>query len=141
MEQNHDILLMMKIITDRAGTIFASKVKPPLTSAQCRVLSYLAACGDTPVAQKYVEKHLGVTHSTAKGLLQRLEEKGFVRTAFDSTDKRVKHVYRTEKSREIKEMVHSFLEDLETRLFAGLDKGELEQFSALLRKIHNNVMN
>lgn len=140
MEQKHDILLMMKIITDRASTIFASKVKLPLTSAQSRVLSYLAAKGDAPVAQKDVEQHLGVTHSTAKGLLQRLEEKGFVRTAFDSKDKRVKHVYRTEKSCEVKETVYRYLEDLENLLFRGLSEEELAQLAAMLYRVRDNVL-
>ena len=139
MEQNHDILLLMKIITDRAVTLFASKAKLPLTSAQGRVLSYLAARQDAPVAQKDIERHLGITHSTAKGLLQRLEEKGYVRTAFDSDDKRVKHIYRTPKSKKVKETLSAYVDELEAELFRGLSMEELERLLGSLRRIRDNV--
>ncbi|MBR7108598.1 MAG: MarR family transcriptional regulator, partial [Akkermansia sp.] len=82
---------MMKLIADRVSTLFSLRAEVPLMAAQSRVVMYLEACGGGPLSQKEIEQYLNVTHTTAKGLLQRLEEKGFVRTAFDSKDGRVKN--------------------------------------------------
>ena len=81
MDTGHSIGFMMKMITDRMSSLFAPRMQSALTAPQCRVLMYLEACGGGPVSQRDLGKYLGVSHTTVKGLLQRLEEKGFVRIA------------------------------------------------------------
>lgn len=139
MKEKSDILLMMKIISDKASALFSSRAAIPLTATQGHIMAYLRAMEGKGVAQKDIEQHLGVAHSTAKGLLQRLEEKGFVRTAFDSSDRRVKHVYSTEKSRQLKEQIGPLLRKFEEECLVGFSDGELEQLMAMLQRIYANL--
>lgn len=133
------ISFLIKLITDRVETLFSLRAEIPVTAAQSRVLMYLEACGGGPVSQKELEQYLNVTHTTAKGLLQRLEEKGFVRTAFDSRDGRVKNAYITDKSRQCRDELAEHISDITGQMVAGLDAQEQGQLFELLRRVYRNI--
>ena len=130
---------ILKLIVDRNGALFRQYAgELPLTEAQCRVAVYLASKNGEPVSQRQIESHVGITHPTAKGLLQRMEEKGFVRTAFDSTDKRVKHVYLSELSLDLQEKYGKAVQQVESILLKGFSDEEREQLRSLLDRLYAN---
>ncbi|MGN0874242.1 MAG: MarR family winged helix-turn-helix transcriptional regulator [Akkermansia sp.] len=130
---------ILKLIVDRNGALFRQYAgELPLTEAQCRVAVYLASKNGEPVSQRQIEAHAGITHPTAKGLLQRMEEKGFVRTAFDSTDKRVKHVYLSELSLDLQEKYGKAVQQVESILLKGFSDEEREQLRSLLNRLYAN---
>ncbi len=139
----HPILFMMKMVSDRAEVLFNAgggkgvELPPP---AQCRVLMYLKSRHGGPVSQRELEQHLGVSHTTAKGLVQRLEEKGHVRTAFDSEDGRVKHIYLEEYSARMHEAARHQVVQLEEHLLEGLSAAERAELSRLLQHVFHNVI-
>ncbi len=136
------VLFTMKMVADRAEVMFNAMKEKGLelpTQAQGRVLMYLKSRQGGPVSQRELEQHLGVTHSTAKGLVQRLEDKGFVRTAFDSEDGRVKHIYLGEYSNQLHEAAQRHVQRIEEQLLQGLDAGERALLEALLRRVFCNV--
>lgn len=140
MEGNeHSISFMMKMITDRLSSLFAPRMSFALTAPQCRVLMYLEACGGGPVSQRDLGRYLGVSHTTVKGLLQRLEEKGLVRTAHDDTDARVKNAYLTEKSEKMKKDMEQSLQALHEMLMQGISAKEQAGLSSLLSKMYANI--
>lgn len=133
------ITTILKLVTDRSSALFRQYAgELPLTEAQCRVAVYLASKNGEPVSQRQIEAHVGITHPTAKGLLQRMEEKGFVRTAFDSTDKRVKHVYLSELSLDLQEKYGKAVQQVEEILLNGLSEAEREQLRSLLSRVYDN---
>lgn len=136
---NHNITVLMKMITDRGAVLFSQESELPLTAAQCRVMMYIGNCGQEPVSQRSIERHLGISHTTVKGLLQRLEEKGFLRTAFDGADGRVKNVYMTPKSRRLKEQAHEIFSGVSERMLHGLTHGERLQLAGMLERVWNNI--
>ena len=134
-------MFLMKMVSDRADTIFAQRVgKLRVTAAQCRLLMYLDSRGGEAVSQRELEHYLGVSHTTVKGLLQRLEEKGYVRTAFDSADKRVKHAYLTEAFRRLQAETRQSLQDFEETLTAGFSAEETDQLRSMLERIYQNTL-
>ncbi len=134
-------MFLMKMVSDRADTIFAQRVgKLQVTAPQCRVLMYLDSRDNAPVSQRELEQYLGVSHTTVKGLLQRLEEKGYVRTAFDSEDRRVKHAYLTEKFRRLQIETRNALEQFEEMLTAGFSVAEIDQLRSMLERIYQNTL-
>ena len=134
-------MFLMKMVSDRADTIFAQRVgKLRVTAAQCRLLMYLDSRGGEAVSQRELEHYLGVSHTTVKGLLQRLEEKGYVRTAFDSEDKRVKHAYLTEAFRRLQAETRQSLQDFEETLTAGFSAEETDQLRSMLERIYQNTL-
>lgn len=134
-----DVIYLLKLITDRATVLFSEHVEIPLTSAQTRVLMYLERCSGGPVSQKELEQYLHVSHTTAKGLLQRLEEKGYVRTAFDSEDGRVKNAYLTEKSRQQRELLSGSVKALQEQMLSGLSEEERSELRRLLLAVFSNI--
>lgn len=138
-KNRHSIPFLMRLITDRARTLFAEKADCPFTAAQARVAMYLKKKGGGPVTQHELEKYLGVSHSTIKGLVQRLEDKGYVYTAFDSRDGRVKNVYLTNASQKYKERMHEQLQELDARLLSGLSEEEVSELTRMLEHIYDNI--
>lgn len=139
MQQGQTISFLMKLIADRVSTLFQLRADMPVTAAQGRLLMYLEARGGGPVSQRDIEQYLNVTHTTAKGLLQRLEEKGFVRTAFDSTDGRVKNAYVTEKARQSREELSKHIDAITGQMMTGLTPDEKEQLLELLKRVYRNI--
>ncbi len=141
--QEHPVLFTMKMVVDRAEVLFNAMagegVELP-TPAQARVLMYLKSRRGGPVAQRELEHYLGVSHTTAKGLVQRLEEKGLVRTAFDSEDGRVKHIYLAEYSNRLHQQLREHSELLEERLLEGLSPAERTELVRLMQHVFRNIV-
>ena len=135
----HSIPFLMRLIADRARTLFEAKAECPVTSAQARVVMYLKKQEGRAVSQRELAEYLGVSHATVCGLVQRLEDKGDVRTGFDSRDGRVKNVYLTDESQRYKERMHELLEALEGRLLSGLSEAEQAELTRMLEKIYSNI--
>lgn len=138
-ESQHSISFMMKMITDRVSSLFAPLMSSVLTAPQCRVLMYLETRGGGPVSQRDIGRHLGVSHTTAKGLLQRLEEKGFVRTAHDDADARVKNAYLTTKSAKMKSDMEQSIAEVHEMLLQGVSEEEQSMLARVLNKMYSNI--
>lgn len=130
---------MMKMITDRMSSLFAPLMESELTAPQCRVLMYMETRGGGPVSQSDIGRYLGISHTTTKGLLRRLEEKGFVRTAHDDADARVKNAYLTAKSQQMKSDMQQTIQELHERLLLGLSEAERTQLVHMLCKMYSNI--
>ncbi len=140
LKSKHPVFLM-KMVADRADALFVQRVGDlRVTVPQCRLLMYLESRGGEPVAQRELEQYLGVTHTTVKGLLQRLEEKGYVRTAFDGCDGRVKHAYLTEEFYRMREETQHALQAFEAQLTRNFSPEEIEQLRLFLERIYHNTL-
>ena len=140
-QTRHSIPFLMRLITDRTSTLFAERADCPVTATHARVVMYLKKREGGPVTQHELEKYLGVSHATIKGLVQRLEAKGYVRTAFNSRDGRVKNVYLTDECTRYKERMHELVEELDARLLSGLSEAERQELTRMLEHIYNNISN
>ncbi len=141
--EDHSVLFTMKMVADRAEVLFNAMVQKGValpTPAQGRVLMYLKSRKGGPVSQRELEHHLGVSHTTAKGLVQRLEEKGLVRTAFDSEDGRVKHIYLTEYSPRLHDALRKQSCLIEERMLEGLSSAERAELSRLMQHVFRNIV-
>ncbi len=141
--EEHPILFTMKMVVDRAEVLFNALTQKGVelpTPAQCRVLMYLRSRQGGPVAQRELEHHLGVSHTTAKGLVQRLEEKGYVRTAFDSEDGRVKHIYLGEYDVRMHNAVRKQSQRIEELMLEGLSSAERAELSRLMQHVFHNIV-
>lgn len=135
----HSIPFLMRLIADRARTLFEERADCPITAAQARVVMYLKKQEGRTVSQRELERYLGVSHATICGLVQRLEEKGYVRTGFDSRDGRMKNVYLTDASRLYKERMQALLDELNGRLLHGLSAHEVAELERMLEHIYKNI--
>ena len=74
-----------------------------------------------------------------KGILERLEAKGYVRTAFDSRDGRVKNVYLTDAVKRDKRRVQALLVELDEQVLQGLGEKEIANLHTWLEKMYANI--
>ncbi len=129
----------MKMIVDRAATLYMARAECPVTAAQGRALMYMERQKGRPVTQGELERYMGISHATMKGILERLEAKGYVRTAFDSHDGRVKNVYLTDAVKRDKQRVQALLQELDEQVLNGLSEAELEKLNDCLEKMYANI--
>ena len=139
MDRNLTSLFVMKLIVDRAATLYMAQTDCPETSAQGRLIMYLEKQAPRCVPQHELENFMGVSHATVKGLVARLEEKGYVRTAFDGSDGRVKNVYLTEAVQRDKEKVRSLLQKIERRVMKGFSPEEKRNMRSMLERMYQNI--
>ena len=131
--------IFMKMITDKIDSIMNKKLKPyGLTGSQLRVLHHLRIT-PSPVSQRELELTFEVAHPTMVGLLKRLEQKGFVRTEFDSDNKRRKNVYMTEKCDAFFQYGDDSRNDMIRILLSGFDDEQIEAFDKALQHMYNNL--
>ncbi|ULQ58722.1 MarR family transcriptional regulator [Brucepastera parasyntrophica] len=110
-----------------------------ITFSQFQILFFLHQRKRIKTSQKDLENHFEVSSPTISGILKRLESKGFITTEFDDQDKRVKHIYLTQKERKLFYQMKSSRGDMEKTLTRNFTEPEVWELKALLEKVYENV--
>lgn len=137
---NRDISFLLKRICDSFERISNQAFERlDLTLSQARVLHFLVSRGGC-AAQKDIEAHLGVSHPTVVGIVQRLEAKGFVETHQEARQHNAKMVSLHKPTPpSISEEMRRFPAELESRLTKGMSEAEQEQLAVLLQRVFFNL--
>lgn len=112
-----------------------------ITRSQMGILVYIqiSECKGIEVNQVDIEKEFNLKNPTVTGLLNRLEEKGYIKRVKSEKDKRYKKLALTESGREILEKGKSKAEENEVKLLKTLTKEETKELKRILTKIVNNI--
>lgn len=110
-----------------------------LTTSQSRVLFFIYFRGEEKTSMKDIEGHLNVTHPTVIGIVRRLEEKGFVVTASDPGDRRVKLVEITEKTTKMIKKLDQGKRKMDEKLLKGFTERETRELRRMLSMIEDNL--
>lgn len=110
-----------------------------LTLSQMAALIALNDKPDRQASLKELERELHVAQSTAAGIIARLEQKGFVESFGDATDKRIKMVRITSHGEKCCQDADQSMAKAEANLLSGLTETEREIFASLLRKVSDTV--
>ena len=78
---------------------------------------------------------LHLAQSTTVGVVKRLEQKGYVQTATDSQDRRIKNVQITPEGLALCTQAGKQAEQTVEELFEGLDEEEIQMFIHFIKKI------
>lgn len=111
-----------------------------LTGVQGWIIDYI--CGksnEQDVFQKDIEKEFNIRRSTATGILQQLEKKGYIERVPVDHDARLKKLVLTSKAIEIHSYIMSRIEETESKLANGLSEGEIMFFLEIMEKIKKNL--
>lgn len=109
-----------------------------LTSAQGRIMGYLAMRKDPPCARD-IEEKFHLSHPTVSGLLARLEKKGFIEFRPDETDRRCKRIYMLPRGTDCNERIHNAIQANEYRIVEGFTDEEKAQFTDFLTRAAQNM--
>lgn len=110
-----------------------------LTTSQSRVLFFIYFREKEKTSMKDIEEHLKVTHPTVIGIVKRLEEKGFVTTASDPKDRRVKLVSITPKTTKMIKKLDRHKRKIDENLLKGFTEQEAKEFRRMLFLIEDNL--
>ena len=87
-----------------------------------------------------LKEHLGVTHQTARGIVQRMEIKGLIETKKSETDARYQCVMITEKGKEIGQKLVKNGVQTGNRLLHGMTPGTTAGLLRMLTAALKNVL-
>ena len=140
MEDLEQLGTKFKKIHNIVGNEFNKKMaRVDLTRSQMEVLMYLIKSRDKDISGRDIEKFFDLTNPTVSGILDRLENKGFIIRKTCSEDARIKHIKVTDKAIEIKEQSKRMRREIQKKLFEGMSKEDIATISYLLDKILNNM--
>ncbi len=106
---------------------------------QSFLLGFLHCSQGEPPCQRDIESRFNIKHPTATGLLQRLEDKGFVEFRPDKYDGRLKRIVITEAGRAAAEQTKRRLDDMDRKLTSNLTAQELHELHRLLDRLVENA--
>ena len=110
-----------------------------LTSSQMDVMVFLHLNQGKVIYQKEIEKWLQLKNPTVTGILNRLEEKGFISRTTNEQDKRYRRIALTEKGIAVLEEIGDELVSRDKKLYSCMTEEEREKMEELLDRILHNL--
>lgn len=136
MSTKQDCMYMIKQLHDTIEKRMNQALsKYDLTMIQMRALFLLHKKKQDSCTLKEFEQILHIAQSTTAGVVKRLEQKGYVETAMDSRDRRIKNVQITPEGLELCTQAVKEAERIVEQLFDGLTEEELQTFICFIKKI------
>ena len=111
-----------------------------ISCSQMRAMMYVVHSQGT-VSQKDIEVALQFSHPTVVGLLAGLEDRGYIRCAFDAADKRVKNVYITDDAKNLLNHIKNTAERFVQEASKGFSAEETAVLTKLLSRMQENIKN
>lgn len=110
-----------------------------LTMMQSWIIGFLYDEQEREIFQKDIEAKFSIARSTATGILQLMEKKGYIVRQTVEKDARMKRLTLTEKGlRQRKNTIHN-IQRLEVRLKDGISEEDLDTFFRVIQKMRNNI--
>lgn len=110
-----------------------------LTSSQCNILRFLHKQQEKEVFSVDIERDMNMSRPTITGLLQRLEEKGFIELLSNSKDKRYKRIVQTQKAEALHLAMEEKINEMTEKLLEGIPPEDVERTIEILRQMLFNM--
>lgn len=110
-----------------------------LTKSQLDILNYLDQHPDQMTCQKDLQNYLHVSNATINGLVNRLEQNGYIYRITNSEDKRMVSIHPTEKANQIKDLFLTTIYNLEQKMMAHIAPDKQEELVNLLEQMIQNI--
>ncbi len=140
MEHEERCEFLIKQVHDAVGRVLNNSLRESgLTHVQLGVLIALNKSDGKRLRLKEIEKIFKVSQPTVVGVVDRLEEKGFVRTLRDPEDRRVRLAELTEKGSEKCRHEYELLLATEAKMLQGIEPEAIRQIKEILVKMRENL--
>lgn len=111
-----------------------------LTSVQMDVVAFLLKNRDKDeINQLDVQKYLALSHPAVTGIIQRMEQKGFLKRKQSSRDARYNCLYLTQKALELEDALDHDAAKAEKIIMKNMSRTEQEEFHRLLQLAMDNI--
>lgn len=106
--------------------------------AQGRILYVLWQEDNLPIIE--LSKRTGLAKTTLTSMLDRMEERGFLKRVPDSQDRRLLRIVLTDKARAMNDSYNEVSDEMSRIFYEGFSDKEIDGFEQLLAKILKNLM-
>ena len=128
----HDVSRLRRIVVDRA-------LKPlGITRSQWWVLAFLSRRDG--MTQTALAADLDLTKVAIGGLVDRMEQAGFVERRADERDARARRVYLTDAGQKLVREIRKSVEDVESEILDALPSDELDAAAKTLVKLKRRLL-
>ena len=126
-------------IHSRMAVFRAESGADDFTIMQSWIIGFLYKKRDQEIFQKDIEAEFSIAHSTATGILQLMEKKGYIRRENLPRDARLKRLTLTEKGIMLQESIIHNIDWMEEKLREGISREDMDTFFRVIRKMRLNV--
>ncbi len=138
MDLNRSFGYLVHDVARLLGTRFDQRARAVgLTRAQCKTLGYLAR--NEGIHQAGLAELLEIAPITLVGLLDRMEEAGWIERRLDPTDRRTRRLYLAERAKPVFSVISRIADESRKEAFAGLMPDQQELLIDLLIHVHGNL--
>ncbi|MGN1139940.1 MAG: MarR family winged helix-turn-helix transcriptional regulator [Oliverpabstia sp.] len=126
-------------IHSRMAVFRAENGADDLTMMQSWIIGFLYDRRNQEIFQKDIEAEFSIARSTATGILQLMEKKGYIHRQCPAHDARMKRLTLTKKGIMLQESIIHNIEWIEEKLREGISREDLNTFFRVIRKMRFNV--
>lgn len=112
-----------------------------MTGTNGCIIGYLAENSERDVFQRDIEKHFGITRSTASKVINLMEQKGLVERESVSYDARLKKLTLTDKSKSISHLMSEDMILVDGILTENFTREEKDALCGYLERMKANIKN
>lgn len=130
----HDVSRLRRNIADKA-------LKPVgLTRSQSWVLAHLSRNHGAGMMQTELAKLMEVGKVTLGGLIDRLEENGYVERRPDPADRRVKRIHMTRKGEKLVKQMQGIIRKMNREIMRGIDQDKVLAAEEVLLQMKHRLI-
>jgi DNA-binding MarR family transcriptional regulator len=127
------------MITRKIDKIVLQNNEGQLTVMQTWIIGYLDGNSEKELFQKDIEAEFNIRRSTATGILQLMEKKGYITRQSINRDARLKSIVLTPKAKDLALRVKKSIVHAEDELTNGLNPKEIDALFVIIDKIKANI--
>ena len=110
-----------------------------LTGPQGLIIAYLCDNNDKDVFQRDIEREFNIRRSTATGMLQNLENKGYINREEVDFDARLKKLVLSDKAKSLHQAISNSIEEVESQMLKDISEEEVAVFYTVINKMKENL--
>ena len=100
----------------------------------------IAVLRNPGITQEQLSEKLGMDRGTTARSVAALEEQGYFTRETDAHDRRINHIYSTEKADRLREELYAVSDRLHSAYMTGFSDEEKEMLSGLFRRLSENAV-
>lgn len=139
MKEKQSISIKLRRVNDKIRQVSdAAFSEYNLTGPQVGYIGYILDEGGA-IPQNELEKKARVSHPTIVGVVNRLQEKGYVEILMDKKDRRKRIIRLTDSAENVLQQLKKKYAEMSSALLKGLSNEEIKELDRLLQKLDDNV--
>jgi len=123
----------------RYGRRYLARELKPISIDVGQYPFLIAALRNPGITQEQISERLGMDRGTTARSVAALEEQGFITRETDKRDRRINHIYCTDKAQQLRDELYAISDRLHSAYMAGFSDEEKQQLGSMLLRMRDNI--